>query len=78
MDDDGAGKLLQAHSWSDGDGDGNQTGALFSLKYHQQYSRADLLQLMLVAMTYNTYLFLSIVVGAFIGHVLYEGEMDVG
>ncbi|WVQ93839.1 hypothetical protein IAU59_000917 [Kwoniella sp. CBS 9459] len=34
--------------------------------------------LMLVAMTYNTYLFGSIVVGAFLGHVLYEDEMDVG
>jgi copper transporter 1 len=33
---------------------------------------------MLVAMTYNTYLFLSIVAGAFIGHVMYEGEIDVG
>jgi copper transporter 1 len=33
---------------------------------------------MLVAMTYNTFLFLSIVLGAFIGHVLYEGELDVG
>lgn len=35
-------------------------------------------QLMLVAMTYNTYLFSSIVVGAFFGHVIYEDEMDVG
>ena len=35
-------------------------------------------QLMLVAMTYNTYLVASIVVGAFTGHLLYEGEMDVG
>lgn len=34
--------------------------------------------LMLVAMTYNTYLFSSIVVGAFFGHVIYEDEMDVG
>ncbi|WWD22372.1 hypothetical protein CI109_106863 [Kwoniella shandongensis] len=34
--------------------------------------------LMLVAMTYNTYLFSSIVIGAFLGHVLYEGEIDVG
>ncbi|OCF38628.1 solute carrier family 31 (copper transporter), member 1 [Kwoniella heveanensis CBS 569] len=34
--------------------------------------------LMLVAMTYNTYLFGSIVVGAFLGHILYEDEMDVG
>ncbi|WVR03460.1 hypothetical protein IAU60_000451 [Kwoniella sp. DSM 27419] len=34
--------------------------------------------LMLVAMTYNTYLFASIVIGAFLGHVLYEGDMDVG
>jgi copper transporter 1 len=33
---------------------------------------------MLVAMTYNTYLFLSIVVGAGRGHVMYEGEIDVG
>jgi copper transporter 1 len=33
---------------------------------------------MLVAMTYNTYLFASIVVGAFLGHVLYEAELDVG
>jgi copper transporter 1 len=33
---------------------------------------------MLVAMTYNTFLFLSIVVGAFIGHIMYEGEIDVG
>jgi copper transporter 1 len=33
---------------------------------------------MLVAMTYNTFLFGSIVLGAFIGHVLYEGEIDVG
>jgi copper transporter 1 len=32
---------------------------------------------MLVAMTYNTYLFSSIVIGAFIGHMLYEGELDV-
>lgn len=35
-------------------------------------------QLMLVAMTYNTYLFASIILGAFLGHLLYEGEMDVG
>ncbi|KIR98160.1 solute carrier family 31 (copper transporter), member 1 [Cryptococcus deuterogattii 2001/935-1] len=34
--------------------------------------------LMLVAMTYNTYLFSSIVVGAFFGHMIYEDEMDVG
>ncbi|WWD05871.1 hypothetical protein V865_003955 [Kwoniella europaea PYCC6329] len=34
--------------------------------------------LMLVAMTYNTYLFASIIIGAFLGHVMYEGEMDVG
>ncbi|KAK8845426.1 hypothetical protein IAR55_006139 [Kwoniella newhampshirensis] len=34
--------------------------------------------LMLVAMTYNTYLFSSIVIGAFLGHFLYEGEIDVG
>ncbi|WVN87323.1 uncharacterized protein L203_102501 [Cryptococcus depauperatus CBS 7841] len=34
--------------------------------------------LMLVAMTYNTYLFFSIVFGAFLGHVLYEDQMDVG
>ncbi|WVQ80452.1 hypothetical protein IAT38_002557 [Cryptococcus sp. DSM 104549] len=34
--------------------------------------------LMLVAMTYNTYLFSSIVIGAFLGHIVYEGEMDVG
>ncbi|RXK39101.1 hypothetical protein M231_03606 [Tremella mesenterica] len=34
--------------------------------------------LMLVAMTYNTFLFFSIVVGAFIGHVMYEGEIDIG
>ncbi|ORY34348.1 Ctr copper transporter family-domain-containing protein [Naematelia encephala] len=33
--------------------------------------------LMLVAMTYNTYLFGSIIIGAFIGHVMYEGDMDV-
>ncbi|WWC85776.1 uncharacterized protein L201_000642 [Kwoniella dendrophila CBS 6074] len=34
--------------------------------------------LMLVAMTYNTYLFLSIIIGAFLGHIIYEAEMDVG
>ncbi|WWC58084.1 uncharacterized protein I303_100619 [Kwoniella dejecticola CBS 10117] len=34
--------------------------------------------LMLVAMTYNTYLFMSIIVGAFLGHVMYEAEIDVG
>ncbi|KAL7418895.1 copper transpport protein [Cryptotrichosporon argae] len=34
--------------------------------------------LMLVAMTYNTYLISSIVIGAFIGHLLYESEIDVG
>jgi copper transporter 1 len=33
---------------------------------------------MLVAMTYNTYLVASIVIGAFTGHLIYEGEMDVG
>lgn len=33
---------------------------------------------MLVAMTYNTFLVASIVIGAFAGHLLYEGEMDVG
>jgi hypothetical protein len=32
---------------------------------------------MLVAMTYNTYLFFSIVAGSFVGHLLYESEMDV-
>lgn len=32
---------------------------------------------MLVAMTYNTYLVASIVVGAFIGHFLYEDEIDL-
>ncbi|ORX34636.1 Ctr copper transporter family-domain-containing protein [Kockovaella imperatae] len=31
--------------------------------------------LMLVAMTYNTYLFGSIVIGAFAGHMLYESEL---
>jgi hypothetical protein len=35
-------------------------------------------QLMLVAMTYNTYLFSSIVLGSFLGHVMYEGEIDLG
>jgi copper transporter 1 len=35
-------------------------------------------QLMLVAMTYNSYLCGSIVIGAFTGHMLYESEMDVG
>ena len=35
-------------------------------------------QLMLVAMTYNTFLFTSIIIGAFVGHILYEGEIDVG
>ncbi|WWC66883.1 uncharacterized protein I206_100790 [Kwoniella pini CBS 10737] len=34
--------------------------------------------LMLVAMTYNTYLFSSIIIGAFLGHITYEEEMDVG
>ncbi|WRT63669.1 uncharacterized protein IL334_000592 [Kwoniella shivajii] len=34
--------------------------------------------LMLVAMTYNTYLFLSIIIGAFLGHISYESEIDVG
>ncbi|ODN75948.1 hypothetical protein L202_05929 [Cryptococcus amylolentus CBS 6039] len=34
--------------------------------------------LMLVAMTYNTYLFSSIVIGAFLGHIVYEGDLDVG
>ncbi|CAD6590795.1 MAG: hypothetical protein TREMPRED_005882, partial [Tremellales sp. Tagirdzhanova-0007] len=34
--------------------------------------------LMLVAMTYNTFLFGSIILGAFLGHVIYEGSMDVG
>jgi len=34
--------------------------------------------LMLVAMTYNTYLFASIIVGAILGHMLYEDEMDIG
>ena len=33
---------------------------------------------MLVAMTYNTFLFTSIIIGAFVGHILYEGEIDVG
>jgi copper transporter 1 len=35
-------------------------------------------QLMLVAMTYNSYLCASIVIGAFTGHMLYESEIDVG
>ncbi|KAK1926222.1 Ctr copper transporter family-domain-containing protein [Papiliotrema laurentii] len=47
-------------------------GALYAL------SVAISFWLMLVAMTYNTYLFLSIVIGAFIGHVMYEGDIDVG
>ncbi|KAG7562627.1 hypothetical protein FFLO_01894 [Filobasidium floriforme] len=34
--------------------------------------------LMLVAMTYNTYLFFSIILGGFIGHWTYESEMNVG
>ncbi|KAL1412018.1 copper transpport protein [Vanrija albida] len=34
--------------------------------------------LMLVAMTYNTYLFSAIVVGAGIGHYIYEDEIDLG
>jgi copper transporter 1 len=33
---------------------------------------------MLVAMTYNTYLFSSIVLGSFLGHLVYEGEIDLG
>lgn len=37
-----------------------------------------IMQLMLVAMTYNTYLFGSIVLGSFIGHVMYEAEIDIG
>lgn len=32
---------------------------------------------MLVAMTYNTYLCTSIVVGAFLGHLVYEDELDI-
>jgi copper transporter 1 len=32
---------------------------------------------MLVAMTYNTFLFGSVIIGAFMGHLLYEGDMDV-
>jgi len=36
------------------------------------------MQLMLVVMTYNTFLFSSIVLGAFLGHLMYEGSMDVG
>jgi hypothetical protein len=38
---------------------------------------ADPPQLMLVAMTYNTYLCTAIVVGAFVGHYVYEGEVDL-
>ncbi|KLT40133.1 Ctr copper transporter [Cutaneotrichosporon oleaginosum] len=33
--------------------------------------------LMLVAMTYNVYLCTAIVVGAFLGHYVYEDEMDI-
>lgn len=32
---------------------------------------------MLVAMTYNLYLCSAIVVGAFLGHYIYEGELDL-
>lgn len=32
---------------------------------------------MLVAMTYNTYLCSAIVVGAFVGHFIYEGQLDL-
>jgi copper transporter 1 len=32
---------------------------------------------MLVAMTYNVYLCSAIVVGAFLGHYIYEGELDL-
>lgn len=32
---------------------------------------------MLVAMTYNTYLCSAIVVGAFVGHYIYEDELDI-
>lgn len=32
---------------------------------------------MLVAMTYNVYLCTAIVVGAFLGHYVYEDEMDI-
>lgn len=31
---------------------------------------------MLVAMTYNSFLCASIVIGAFTGHMLYESEID--
>ncbi|RSH78740.1 uncharacterized protein EHS24_001639 [Apiotrichum porosum] len=33
--------------------------------------------LMLVAMTYNTYLCSAIVIGAFLGHLVYEGQLDL-
>ncbi|BEJ18000.1 hypothetical protein CspHIS471_0702770 [Cutaneotrichosporon sp. HIS471] len=33
--------------------------------------------LMLVAMTYNVYLCTAIVIGAFVGHYVYEDEMDI-
>lgn len=32
---------------------------------------------MLVAMTYNVYLCSAIVVGAFLGHYIYEGDLDL-
>jgi copper transporter 1 len=32
---------------------------------------------MLVAMTYNTYLCSAIVIGAFLGHLVYEGQLDL-
>lgn len=32
---------------------------------------------MLVAMTYNVYLCSAIVIGAFLGHYIYEGELDL-
>lgn len=32
---------------------------------------------MLVAMTYNVYLCTAIVFGSFLGHYIYEGELDL-
>ncbi|GFZ50720.1 hypothetical protein JCM24511_08478 [Saitozyma sp. JCM 24511] len=56
------------------------------LSLHARVKRAGLYALtvalsfwlMLVAMTYNTYLFSSIVLGSFLGHMMYEGEIDLG
>ncbi|WOO80365.1 Copper transport protein CTR2 [Vanrija pseudolonga] len=59
---------------------------VFKLPKHARVRRAALYAasvaiaywLMLVAMTYNTYLFSAIVVGAGIGHYIYEDEIDLG